>query len=144
VVNPEPVILLVEDNDLNRDMLARRLRRAGYHVREARDAKQGLDLAQTAWPDLILMDLRLPDMSGWDAVRVLKDDPQTRHIPVIALTAHAMEGDRDRALAAGCDEYDTKPVDLPGLLEKIGELLGGSPPAGGAHDANGPAAGPLA
>jgi CheY-like chemotaxis protein len=112
-------ILLIEDNELNRDMLSRRLRRAGMDVLPACDARQGIELALGEQPDLILMDLRLPDMSGWDAARKLKQDPQTRHIPLIALTAHAMEGDRERAIEVGCDDYDTKPIDLPRLLSKI-------------------------
>jgi CheY-like chemotaxis protein len=128
---PRPGILLIEDNEMNRDMLTRRLRRAGFDVLAARDAKQGLELAQTTRPNVVLMDLRLPDMSGWDASRLLKDDPQTKHVPIIALTAHAMEGDRERPLECGCDDYDTKPVELARLLEKIRRLLGRSMGAGG-------------
>ena len=112
-------ILLIEDNELNRDMLSRRLRRAGMDVLTACDARQGIETAMSEVPDLILMDLRLPDMSGWDAVRKLKSDPQTTRIPLIALTAHAMEGDRRKAIEAGCDDYDTKPVDLARLLAKM-------------------------
>ena len=116
-------ILLIEDNELNRDMLSRRLRRAGMDVLTACDARQGIETAMSEVPDLILMDLRLPDMSGWDAVRKLKSDPQTTRIPLIALTAHAMEGDRRKAIEAGCDDYDTKPIDLPRLLGKMEALL---------------------
>jgi two-component system cell cycle response regulator DivK len=112
-------ILLIEDNEPNRDMLSRRLRRAGMDVLLACDARHGIEIAIGEQPDLILMDLRLPDMSGWDAARRLKDDPQTARIPLIALTAHAMEGDRQKAIEVGCDDYDTKPIDLPRLLEKI-------------------------
>ena len=130
-----PVILLIEDNDANRDMLARRLQRAGYDVLLARDAAEGLDVAQARRPDLVVLDMRLPDMSGWDATRLLKHDELTRHIPVLALTAHAMPGDRDRAMRAGCDDYDVKPVDLPRLLEKIRALLRASASRAREHDA---------
>ena len=116
-------LLLIEDNDLNRDMLARRLTRAGFDVLACAGAADGIELAQRRQPSIILMDLRLPEFNGWDAAKLLKSDPQTRHIPLIALTAHAMEGDRTRALAVGCDDYDTKPIDLPRLLEKIQTLL---------------------
>ena len=116
-------ILLVEDNELNRDMLSRRLTRAGHAVILALEAREGIATAREKRPDVILMDLRLPDLSGWDAARALKSDEATKSIPVIALTAHAMEGDRERAIASGCDEYDTKPVDMPRLLEKIAKLL---------------------
>ena len=112
-------ILLIEDNDLNRDMLSRRLERAGFDCVAVGRASDGIDLAARRRPAIILMDLRLPDFNGWEAAKLLKSDPQTRDIPLIALTAHAMEGDRERALAAGCDDYDTKPIDLPRLLEKI-------------------------
>jgi CheY-like chemotaxis protein len=112
-------ILLIEDNEMNRDMLSRRLTRAGFDVIAVASATDGIELAQTRRPAIVLMDLRLPEFNGWDAARLLKRDPQTRDIPLIALTAHAMEGDRERALAAGCDDYDTKPIDLPRLLEKI-------------------------
>ena len=117
-------ILLVEDNELNRDMLSRRLIRRGYDVLMAEDGEMGLELAMRELPNLILMDMSLPRVDGWEATRRLKADERTSHIPVIALTAHAMSGDRDRALAAGCDEYDTKPVDLKRLIEKIEELTG--------------------
>src|SRR5688500_1390657 len=112
-------LLLIEDNEMNRDMLARRLRRAGYDVLAVAGATDGIELAQRRQPACILMDLRLPEFNGWDAARLLKRDPQTRHIPLIALTAHAMPGDRERALTAGCDAYATKPIDLPRLLETI-------------------------
>ena len=118
-----PKILLVEDNEMNRDMLSRRLERKGYQVVLAVDGKSGLEMAQTAAPDLILMDMSLPVLDGWEASRKLKADPQTRCMPIIALTAHAMAGDRERAIEAGCDEYDTKPVDFARLIQKIEALL---------------------
>jgi CheY-like chemotaxis protein len=116
-------ILLIEDNELNRDMLSRRLRRAGYDVLVAQDGHAGLEMAHARRPDIVIMDLRLPDMSGWELARSLKHDPLTQHTPILALTAHAMEGDREAALRAGCDEYDVKPVDMPRLLEKVRLLL---------------------
>ncbi len=116
-------ILLVEDNELNRDMLTRRLARKGFEPLTAVDGEEGVALAKSAQPDLILMDMSLPVLDGWSATRRLKAAPETRHIPVIALTAHAMEGDRERALEAGCDDYDTKPVEFSGLLGKIESLL---------------------
>jgi CheY-like chemotaxis protein len=116
-------ILYVEDNDDNVYMLLGRLARAGFTVVVAPDGEQGVDLAASEAPDLILMDLSLPVLDGWEATRRLKVASQTRAIPVIALSAHAMEGDRARALAAGCDDYDTKPVDFPRLLDKIQALL---------------------
>ena len=116
-------ILLVEDNELNRDMLSRRLERKGFDVLMAADAKEGLSMARAQSPDLILMDMRLPDLDGWSATRQLKADDSTRQIPVIALTAHAMDRDRDLALAAGCDDFDTKPVELDRLIEKINALI---------------------
>jgi len=119
-----PKILIVEDNEMNRDMLSRRLARRGYSVVTALDGEQGLAAAQSENPDLILMDMSLPIMDGWEATRRLKGDVATSRIPVIGLTAHAMSGDRDKAIAAGCDDYDTKPVELPRLLEKIETLLG--------------------
>ena len=132
-----PRILLVEDNEMNRDMLSRRLERKGFQVVLAVDGKEGVEMAAAHAPDLVLMDMSLPVLDGWEATRRLKAEPATRHIPVIALTAHAMSGDRERALAAGCDDYDTKPIELPRLLGKIEALLGGSPgPA--AADAEGP------
>ncbi|MGE0130551.1 MAG: response regulator [Blastocatellales bacterium] len=117
-------ILLVEDNEMNRDMLSRRLERKNYEVVIAVDGAEGVAKAQAESPDLILMDISLPVIDGREATRQLKASPETRAIPVIALTAHAMAGDRDMALEAGCDDYETKPVDLPRLLEKIETLLG--------------------
>ena len=128
-----PRILLVEDNELNRDMLTRRLERRGFEVLSAEDGAQGVALARSAAPDLVLMDMSLPVLDGWEATRRLKADPATGRIPVIALTAHAMAGDREQAMAAGCDDFDTKPVELPRLLGKIGALLAVAPagaPAG--------------
>jgi CheY-like chemotaxis protein len=116
-------ILLVEDNEMNRDTLSRRLIRKGYEVVIAVDGAQGLALARSEAPDLILMDMSLPVINGWEATQKLKADPQTASIPVIALTAHAMSTDRDPAMQAGCDEYDTKPIELSRLLEKIKTLL---------------------
>lgn len=112
-------ILLVEDNEMNRDMLSRRLAKRGFEVVMAVDGAEGVSMARSAAPDLILMDMSLPVMDGWTATRELKADAATRRIPVIGLTAHAMAGDREKCLEAGCDEYDTKPVDFPRLLEKI-------------------------
>ena len=117
-------ILLVEDNEMNRDMLSRRLERRGYQVVIAVDGQQGVDAALAEPPDLILMDMSLPVLDGWEATRRLKAEARTRAIPVIALTAHAMAGDREKALEAGCDDYDTKPIELPRLLGKIDALLG--------------------
>jgi len=114
-----PRILLVEDNEMNRDMLSRRLERKGYSITMAVDGSAGVDRAIAEIPDLILMDMSLPVMDGWEATRRVKANPQTRHIPVIALTAHAMTGDRDKAMEAGCDDYDTKPIDLIRLLGKV-------------------------
>jgi CheY-like chemotaxis protein len=119
-----PKILLVEDNEMNRDMLSRRLMRLGYQVELALDGLSGVEMTRTRAPDLVLMDMSLPVLDGWEATRRLKADVETRHIPIIALTAHAMSSDRDRALEAGCDDYDTKPIDLPRLLEKVEALLG--------------------
>jgi two-component system cell cycle response regulator DivK len=116
-------ILLVEDNEMNRDMLSRRLVRKGYEVIMALDGRQAVELAAAEHPDLILMDMSLPVIDGWEATRQVKAAPATRAIPVIALTAHAMAGDREKAIQAGCDDYDTKPIDLPRLLEKITTLL---------------------
>lgn len=116
-------ILLVEDNEMNRDMLSRRLLRKGYEVVLALDGAQGVQLAHSETPDLILMDMSLPVMNGWEATKSIKQAPETGAIPVIALTAHAMSTDRDQALQAGCDDYDTKPIELPRLLEKIEALL---------------------
>src|SRR4029453_2282060 len=119
------------DNEENRDGLSRRLRRTGFEVLVAVDGQQGVEAARTGAPDLILMDRSLPVLDGWEATRQLKAAPETQHIPVIALTAHAMAGDREKALQAGCDEYDTKPIELTRLFGKIQTLLGGAgPPAG--------------
>ncbi|MBR9989257.1 MAG: response regulator [Gemmatimonadetes bacterium] len=122
-------ILLVEDDEMNRDMLSRRLIKRGYDVVIATDGQLGVDMATQERPDLILMDMSLPVMDGWDATRALKASAATRAIPVIALTAHAMSGDEDKARAAGCDEFDTKPVELARLLGKIEALLAGTQPA---------------
>lgn len=116
-------LLLVEDNEMNRDMLSRRLIRKGFNVLIAMDGAAGVALASSEHPDLILMDMSLPVMDGWAATRRIKANPQTSRIPVVALTAHAMSSDRDQALAAGCDDYDTKPIDLNRLLGKINALL---------------------
>jgi len=116
-------ILLVEDNEMNRDMLSRRLVKRGYEVVIAVEGEQGVALARTDSPDLVLMDMSLPVLDGWEATRRLKSDPATRQIPIIALTAHAMAGDREKAREAGCDDFDTKPVELPRLLSKIEGLL---------------------
>jgi CheY-like chemotaxis protein len=116
-------ILLVEDNEMNRDMLSRRLIRKGYDVVMAEDGEQGVAMAAAASPDLILMDMSLPVIDGWEATRRIKASPQSAAIPIIALTAHAMASDREQALKAGCDDYDTKPVELQRLLEKIERLL---------------------
>ncbi|MEM1201815.1 MAG: response regulator [Acidobacteriota bacterium] len=118
-----PNIVLVEDNEMNADMLSRRLRRRGFEISLATDGAEGLAKVQDERPDLVLLDLSLPVMDGWEVTRRLKADPQVRHIPVIALTAHAMAEDRRRALEAGCDDYDTKPVELRRLLRKIEALL---------------------
>ena len=119
-----PKILLVEDNEMNRDMLSRRLQKKGYEVVMAFDGGAGVEMAHRESPDLILMDMSLPVMDGWTATQELKKADDTRNIPVIALTAHAMASDREKALAAGCDDYDTKPIELPRLLEKVEALLG--------------------
>ena len=119
-----PRILLVEDNELNRDMLTRRLERRGFEVLSAEDGAQGVALARSAAPDLVLMDMSLPVLDGWEATRQIKADGGTSAIPVIALTAHAMAGDREKAMEAGCDDYDTKPIELPRLLEKIEARIG--------------------
>ena len=121
-----PRILLVEDNEMNRDMLSRRLERRGFEVLCAEDGAAGVDIARTQAPDLILLDMSLPVMDGWTAARTLREDSSTQSIPIIALTAHAMAGDREKALAAGCDEYDTKPVDFKRLMGKIETFI---PPA---------------
>ncbi len=118
-----PRILLVEDNEMNRDMLSRRLVRNGYEVFLAVDGQQGADMALSELPDVILMDMSLPGIDGWEATRRIKANDATRRIPVIALTAHAMAGDREKALEVGCDDYDTKPVEISRLLGKISALL---------------------
>ena len=118
-----PKILLVEDNEMNRDMLSRRLERKGFAVILAVDGAAGVALAQSEQPDLILMDMSLPVIDGWEATRQIRTSSTTGHIPIIALTAHAMAGDREKALTAGCNDYDTKPIELPRLLEKINALL---------------------
>ena len=116
-------LLLVEDNEMNRDMLSRRLIKRGHEVTMAVDGAQSLEMVRADAPDLILMDMSLPVMSGWEATAALKADEQTRAIPVLALTAHSMAGDRERALSAGCDDFDTKPIEFPRLIEKIEKLL---------------------
>jgi CheY-like chemotaxis protein len=116
-------ILLVEDNEMNRDMLSRRLLRKGFEIVIAVDGEQAVIMAQSERPDLILMDMSLPVIDGWEATRRVRADKATSHIPIIALTAHAMSGDREKALNAGCDDYDTKPIELPRLLEKVDALL---------------------
>ena len=118
-----PKILLVEDNEMNRDMLSRRLEKRGYTVVIAVDGSVGVAMAKSEMPGLILMDMSLPVLDGWDATRQIKADPATAGIPIIALTAHAMESDRQKALAAGCDDFDTKPVDFDRLMHKINQLL---------------------
>jgi two-component system cell cycle response regulator DivK len=117
-------ILLVEDNEMNRDMLSRRLTKRGHEVVIAVDGQQGVDMARSEAPQIVLLDMSLPVMDGWEAARTLKDDEATRAIPIIALTAHAMAGDRERCLEAGCEDYDTKPVEFKRLLGKIDALLG--------------------
>jgi CheY-like chemotaxis protein len=121
-----PKVLLVEDNEMNRDMLSRRLVRNGYEVVIAVNGQEGLEMATGEKPDLILMDMSLPVLDGWEATRRLKADPATASIPIIALTAHAMESDKEKALAAGCDDFDTKPIELPRLLEKMKAFVPGS------------------
>ncbi len=118
-------ILLIEDNEMNRDMLSRRLTRKGFQIAIAEDGERGVEMAQSESPNLILMDISLPVMDGYEATRQIKANPTTRSIPIVALTAHAMSGDREKCLEAGCDEYETKPVDLPRLLDKIEKLLVG-------------------
>lgn len=118
-------VLLVEDNEMNRDMLSRRLERKGFEVVFAQDGSVAVELASSEQPALILMDMSLPVMDGWEATRRIKSDPATQGIPVIALTAHAMAGDKEKAMEAGCEDYDTKPVDFPRLLGKIESLIGG-------------------
>jgi two-component system cell cycle response regulator DivK len=117
-------VLVVEDNEMNRDMLSRRLMRRGFQVIFAVDGQQGIDLARSERPDIILMDMSLPVIDGWEATRRVKSDDATRGVPVIGLTAHAMAGDREKAIEAGCDDYDTKPVELERLIGKMERLLG--------------------
>ena len=119
-----PRVLLVEDNEMNRDMLSRRLMRRGFQVTVAEDGQAGVDMAATESPDIILMDMSLPVMDGWEATRLVKADEATRGVPVLGLTAHAMDGDREKAIEAGCDDYDTKPVEFERLVGKIERLLG--------------------
>lgn len=121
--SPPKKILLVEDNEMNRDMLSRRLQRQGFEVAIAIDGQEGLDMASSFVPDLILLDMSLPIYNGWEVAQKLKEAEKTKKIPIIALTAHAMAGDKEKALEAGCDDYDTKPIELPRLLQKIQELL---------------------
>ncbi len=116
-------ILLVEDNEMNRDMLSRRLQKKGYEVSMALDGRQGVEMAKSGGYDLVLMDMSLPEIDGWEATRQLRTVPETRDVPIIGLTAHAMAGDRQKALEAGCNDYDTKPIELPRLLAKIEALL---------------------
>ena len=115
-------ILIVEDNEMNRDMLGRRLERRGYEIKFALDGQEGLDMMKSTKPDLVLMDMGLPVLDGWQATTQAKKDPELKDIPIIALTAHALETDRQKALAAGADDFDTKPVDIKRLLEKIGKF----------------------
>jgi len=119
-----PKVLLVEDNEMNRDMLSRRLIRRGFEVVFAMDGQQGVDLARSECPDIILMDMSLPVIDGWEATRRVKADAATKGVPIIGLTAHAMSGDREKAIEAGCDDYDTKPVELDRLIGKMERLLG--------------------
>jgi CheY-like chemotaxis protein len=118
-----PRVLLVEDNEMNRDMLSRRLRKKGFDVDMAFDGAQGVDMAVSGAYDVILMDMSLPVMDGWEAARLIREAPPTAHTPIVALTAHAMAGDREKAIAAGCSDYDTKPVEIDRLLGKISALL---------------------
>ncbi len=118
-----PTILVVEDNEFNRDMLSRRLKRQGFLVMQAIDGQQAIDMTISFKPDLILLDMSLPLISGWDVAQQLKQSPETKQIPIIAITAHAMAGDKAKAIEAGCDDYDTKPIELPRLLQKIQRLL---------------------
>ena len=122
-------VLLVEDNEMNRDMLSRRLQRKGYDVVMAVDGEEAVKLAVAEHPDLILMDMSLPVLDGWEATRQIKAKPGTKSIPIIALTAHAMAGDREKTIEASCDDYDTKPIEFPRLLGKIEALLGNRPPS---------------
>jgi CheY-like chemotaxis protein len=123
VESPATTIVLVEDNEMNYDMLSRRLRKKGYEVHIAKDGQAGIEMVGSVRPNIVLMDMSLPVLDGWEATRRLKADDSTKHIPIIALTAHAEQGQRDKALAAGCDDYDTKPIDFKRLREKIAALL---------------------
>jgi two-component system, cell cycle response regulator DivK len=123
-----PKILLVEDNEMNRDMLSRRLTRRGFEVGIAVDGREGIEEAKSGGYDLVLMDMSLPEIDGWEATRQLRADPHTQDLPIIALTAHAMAGDREKAMEAGCDDYDTKPIELARLLGKIEALLAAGAP----------------
>ena len=118
-----PKILLIEDNEMNRDMLSRRLTRKGFHILVAEDGRKGLEMIRSEQPDLVLMDMNLPEIDGWNATKTMKHEEGTKHIPVIALTSHAMTGDQERAYEAGCDEYEPKPIDFSALLLKIHRLL---------------------
>lgn len=120
-------VLLVEDNEMNRDMLSRRLRKKGFDVDMAVDGAEGVEMARRGTYDIVLMDMSLPVIDGWEATRRLREAPETRAVPVIALTAHAMSGDRDRAMEAGCSDYDTKPVEIERLLTKMNALLADAP-----------------
>ena len=131
------LILIVEDNEMNADMLSRRLQRAGYQVLLGTDGQAGVELTRQHRPDLVLMDMSLPVMDGWTATRVIKADASIAHIPVMALTAHAVKGEREKALGAGCDDYDTKPVEWARLSSKIALLLSSNPVAGGAAASGG-------
>lgn len=130
-----PRFLLVEDNEMNRDMLSRRLKRKGYEVEVAVDGREGIEMAKAGGYDLVLMDMSLPEVDGWEATRRLRASDETRDLPIIALTAHAMSGDREKALEAGCDDYDTKPIELTRLLQKIEQLLAGDSTGSGPSDA---------
>lgn len=130
-----PRFLLVEDNEMNRDMLSRRLKRKGYEVEVAVDGREGIEMAKAGGYDLVLMDMSLPEVDGWEATRRLRSSDETRDLPIIALTAHAMSGDREKALEAGCDDYDTKPIELTRLLQKIEQLLAGDSTGSGPSDA---------
>lgn len=124
-----PKILIIEDNEMNRDILSRHLKRVGFDIISAWNGEEGVRMAGVNSPDLILMDINLPVMDGWEATRLLKGAEDTKHIPIIAVTAHAMAGDRDKIIRAGCDDYIAKPVDIDALLHKIDNLIGESPPA---------------
>ena len=122
-MRPNAKILVVEDNEMNMDMLTRRLIRKGFEVITAVDGEEGINKVETESPDLVLMDVGLPGMDGWEATEIIRADDSTKHIPIIAITAHAMAGDREKAREVGCDDYETKPIDFPRLLEKMDKLL---------------------